>query len=213
MPMSAAGVLIGILGALLIGAISPGPSFVLVSRISLSMSRRHALAAAFGMGCGGAVFGALALLGLSALLSQVAWLYSVLKLSGGAYLIYLGIRIWRGALDPHVISNADAIETISPARSFSLAFLTQISNPKTAVVYGSVFAALLPPVPPIWMLLVLSPLILIVETSWYALVALLFSAGGPRSIYLGCKHWIDRTAGAIMGTLGVKLIFEITKSR
>jgi threonine/homoserine/homoserine lactone efflux protein len=165
------------------------------------------------MGCGGAIFGALALFGLNALLSEVAWLYSALKLCGGAYLVYLGIRIWRGAPDPLIISNADTLASISPTRSFSIAFLTQISNPKTAFVYGSVFAALLPPVPPVWMLLVLPPLILIVETSWYALVALIFSAGGPRSIYLGCKHWIDRMMGTIMGTLGIKLIFEATKSR
>ena len=55
------------------------------------------VAAALGMGLGGALFGTLALAGLSALLLQVEWLYMTLKLIGGAYLVYLGIRMWRSA--------------------------------------------------------------------------------------------------------------------
>lgn len=51
--MSASLALVGILGALLVGAISPGPSFVLVSRIAVKMSRKDGLAAALGMGIGG----------------------------------------------------------------------------------------------------------------------------------------------------------------
>ena len=50
--MQAAIILSGILGALLIGAISPGPSFVLVARTSIALSRRDGLAAALGMGLG-----------------------------------------------------------------------------------------------------------------------------------------------------------------
>jgi len=51
--MSTTAILFGILGALLIGAISPGPSFVLVSRIAITASRLDGFAAALGMGLGG----------------------------------------------------------------------------------------------------------------------------------------------------------------
>src|SRR5262249_46217098 len=131
--MSATTILFGILGALLIGAASPGPSFVLVSRIAISASRIDGLAAALGMGLGGAVFGALALVGLSALMMQVEWLYIALKLAGGVYLVHLGVRIWRGATAPVAIEAAVAIERRSLRRSFALGFITQISNPKTAI--------------------------------------------------------------------------------
>jgi threonine/homoserine/homoserine lactone efflux protein len=60
--------------AIPLGAISPGPSFVMVARIAVSRSRQQALAAAFGMGVGGSVFAAAALLGLQALLTAVPWL-------------------------------------------------------------------------------------------------------------------------------------------
>lgn len=208
----AATILLSILGALLLGAISPGPSFLLVSRISIAGSRRDGLAAAVGMGFGGAAFGALALLGLSALLSQVEWLYLGLKLLGGAYLIYLGARIWRGATAPLAMPTPEALKPASFLRSFSSAFATQVSNPKTAIVYASIFAALLPPTPPFWMVAVLPPLVFLVETLWYAVVALAFSASGPRSVYLNSKRWIDRAAGAVMGILGAKLITEAATS-
>lgn len=206
--MSTAVVLFGILGALLLGAVSPGPSFVLVSRIAVTASRRDGIAAALGMGLGGAVFGMLALAGLSALLLQVEGLYMVLKLAGGAYLLHLGLRIWRGAREPLPIDAAAPRLGPSPLRAFGFAFVTQISNPKTAVVYGGIFAALLPAAPPTWLLLVLPPMIFAVEASWYAIVALAFSADRPRAAYLRSKRWIDRLTGGVMGILGLRLLAE-----
>jgi len=69
-------VLIGISGALALGAMSPGPSFVLVSRTAITNSRLNGLAAALGMGLGGAVLATLTVAGLSALLLEVGWLIS-----------------------------------------------------------------------------------------------------------------------------------------
>lgn len=155
----------------------------------------------------------MALVGLSTLLLHVDWLYLVLKVAGGAYLIYLGIRIWRSAPQPILMAEAAAPTRRSLFRSLSLGLLTQLSNPKTAVVYGSIFAALLPPAPPSWLMIVLPPLIFVVEASWYALVALVFSARRPRSFYLGSKIWIDRVAGSVLGALGARLIVDGVQSR
>ncbi|MEM8878175.1 MAG: LysE family transporter [Pseudomonadota bacterium] len=199
--------LLAILTALLIGAVSPGPSFVVVSKVSVSGSRLDGLAAALGMGAGGALFGTVALLGLSALLLQVEWLYIGLKVLGGAYLIYLGYRIWRGAGEPIASDAASRYKQTSLLRSFGFALVTQISNPKTAIVYASIFAALLPPSPPTWLLVVLPPLIFLIEAGWYALVALAFSASRPRAGYLRSKLWVDRTAGVILGAIGGRLLF------
>ena len=87
-----------------------------------------------------------------------------------------------------------------------------MSNPKAAIVYGSVFAALLPPSLPGWIYIVLPPLIFVLETTWYAAVALLFSAETPRAAYLRSKHWFDRLAGAVMGLLGARLIAETVRA-
>ncbi|PSH64885.1 threonine transporter [Phyllobacterium brassicacearum] len=212
--MTAFAVLLSILAAISIGAISPGPSFVLVSRIAVASSRTHGLASALGMGVGGALFAALAVLGLTALLMQFEWLYLLLKLLGGAYLVYIAIRIWRGASEPLALSGS--IETasgISVSRAFLLGLITQLSNPKTSIVYASIFAALMPPSPPLWLLLALPPMLFCVEAGWYAVVAFAFSGSRARLIYGRLKLWIDRGAGAVMGALGLKLMVEAFKTR
>lgn len=200
--------LASILGELLVGAISPGPSFVLVARISIARSRQDGLAAALAMGVGGVIFGGLALLGLRTLLMQAGGLYLALKVVGGLYLLYLGVRLWRDAREPIAISPISDSAGSWPTRSFAVALATQLSNPKAAVIYGSIFAALLPAHPPLWMCLALPPLILLVEAGWYVVVALAFSSAGPRAAYLRWKHWIDRLAGSVMGALGVRLIVD-----
>jgi threonine/homoserine/homoserine lactone efflux protein len=201
-------ILAAILGALLIGAISPGPSFVLVARISIARSRRDGLAAALAMGVGGVILGGLALLGLRTLLMQAGWLYLGLKAAGGLYLLYLGIRLWRSASEAIAVEGAGERAAAQPRRSFAIALATQLSNPKAAVIYGSIFAALLPAQPPLWMCLALPPLILLVEAGWYVVVALAFSSTRPRAAYLRSKRWIDRLAGSVLGVLGIRLIVD-----
>ncbi|MGA0605770.1 LysE family translocator [Phenylobacterium sp. VNQ135] len=211
--MSAAASLFAILGALLIGAMSPGPSFVLVSRTAVTRSRAHGLAAAAGMGLGAAMFALLALAGLVTLLREAPTLHLALKIGGGLYLMYIAWRIWRGAAEP-LAGEADGLPAAGALRrSFCLAFITQVSNPKAAVVYGSVFAALLPTPAPAWLLAVLAPAVFILETGWYVLVALAFSAPGPRALYAGWKAWIDRAAAAVMGALGLRLVYEALSAK
>lgn len=206
--MATFSVLLGIIIAIGIGAMSPGPSFVLVSRISVGNSRLHGLAAAIGMGLGGAFFAVLALAGLVALLEQVEWLYLVLKCAGGLYLVYLGIAIWRGAREPIELASANGRGALSVARALVLGLVTQVSNPKTAVVYASIFAALMPQEPPLALVLSLPPLILLIEAGWYAVVAIAFSAPRSQQAYLNGKLWVDRLAGAVIGALGLRLIGE-----
>lgn len=203
--------LFGILGTIVIGAMSPGPSFVMVARTAVAGSRVLGLAAALGMGLGGASFAALALVGLIALLMQVGWLYAGLKLAGGLYLLYLAVMIWRGARQPLQMREAALPQAASLRRAFLLGLMTQLSNPKTAVVYAGIFAALMPAEPPLWLALTLPLGVFVLECGWYAVVAIAFSAEKPRAAYLGAKHWVDRLAGGAMGLLGLRMLYETTR--
>lgn len=201
--------ILGIAVALTLGAMSPGPSFILVARTSVAVSRRDGLAAAVGMGVGGVFFSAIALLGLLAILTAVPLLHLALKVLGGTYLAYLGYRIWRGARQPLVLESTSLQNHPTQAwRSFVLGLVTQVSNPKTAIVYASVFASLLPHDIPSVVPVVLPIMVFAIETTWYSVVALALSSPSPRARYLASKTWIDRTAGTIMSLLGLKLIFE-----
>lgn len=195
--------------ALLLGAMSPGPSFILVARTSVAVSRSDGLAAAVGMGIGGVFFSAIALLGLLAILTAVPFLHLALKVLGGTYLVYLGYRIWRSARQPLVFESTSLQNHSTQAwRSFVLGLVTQVSNTKTAVVYASVFASLLPHDIPPHAMVALPIMVFAVEAIWYSVVALALSSPLPRARYLASKAWIDRAVGAIMSLLGLKLIFE-----
>ncbi|WP_374655367.1 LysE family translocator [Dongia sp.] len=202
---------LAIMLAMLVGAISPGPSFLLVARISLSQSRGHGLAAALGMGAGGMVLATLAVIGLQALFMQVEWLYMGFKIGGGAYLVYLGYMLWRGAKRPLASDSDLAAGGRGLLRTFLLSLATQLSNPKTVIFYSSVFAALLPAHPSAAVIVALPFLLFLVEGGWYSAVALAFSAQRPRAAYLSAKSWIDRTAGALMTALGLRLILGAAK--
>lgn len=199
--------LLGIATALAIGAASPGPSFVVVARTAVSSSRVDAVCAALGMGVGGMFFAVASLLGLHGVLLTVPSLYWVLKIVGGLYLVYLGVRIWLGANKPlfdQVIEPKSARKSAS--RSYWLGLTTQLSNPKTAIVYSSVFAAFLPASPPLSFNLAVAATVFSIEVGWYVFVAVALSATGPRVAYLRYKAWIDRAAGGVMVALGLKLV-------
>jgi threonine/homoserine/homoserine lactone efflux protein len=201
---------LAVCGAIAIGAASPGPSFVMVMRTALARSRSDGVAAAFGMGIGGVIFCTLALLGMRAVFAEAPWLYLGFKAAGGAYLLYLAFRMWMGAKQPFV-AEASAASRPQIMKSFLLGLATQLSNPKTLVFYGSVFA-LLPAHLPAWSYLVLPPVIMGIETGWYLIVALVFSLGRPRAAYLRWKTWVDRFASGVMATLGLKLIFSSARA-
>ncbi|RQS67466.1 LysE family translocator [Burkholderia sp. Bp8963] len=209
--MTASAAVFGILVALWLGAMIPGPSFVLVARNSIGLSRRDGLATALGMGAGGIFFGGIALAGLYTLLQAVEWLYIGLKVAGGAYLIYMASKIWRGANHPIAVDDPLAARGGSARKSFWTGLTTQLSNPKTAIWYGSIFAALLPQHPPLWCYLVLPPLVFAVEFGWYTIVALCFSSRRPRELYLRAKKWVDRIAAGAITALGVRLILTAPK--
>jgi threonine/homoserine/homoserine lactone efflux protein len=197
---------IGIGSAIAIGAMSPGPSFVMVARTAVSASRAAGLSAALGMGTGGLFFATASLLGLQALLLAVPSFYWVLKFLGGLYLAYLGVRIWLGAKKalPEASAQSAAGET-SAMRSLLLGLSTQVSNPKAAIVYATVFAAFLPASASLGFKAAVAAMVFCVETSWYAVVALVLSSSRPRAAYLRYKAWIDRLAGGVMIALGLKL--------
>jgi threonine/homoserine/homoserine lactone efflux protein len=207
--------LFGIAGAIALGAASPGPSFVMVARTAVAATRADGLWAALGMGTGGLGFACLSLLGLHGVLLAVPTLYLALKALGGLYLAWLGIRIWRGASQPLAIATtapgarsttAPRATAPSPLRSFALGLSTQASNPKTAIWYASVFAAFLPPAPSLGFDVAIATAVFLIESGWYTLVALALSAERPRQVYLRFKPVVDRTAGAVVIALGLKLI-------
>jgi len=190
----------------ILATMSPGPGFALVARSAAEQSRRAGVASALGMTVGAVAWAAAAIFGLALLFAQLAWLYRAVQVAGGAYLVYLAVAIWRGAARPADPGNGAAAG--GPARAFLVGAAVQLSNPKVAVFFGSVFVALLPAHAPVWVWIATLAMVLVNETVWYTLVALAFSAPATRRAYGHAKLWLDRAVAGFLGALGAKLLLD-----
>ena len=195
-----------IAAALLLGAMSPGPTSIYVAKNSIAISRQHGLFTALGTGLGAAIFALLAVLGLQAFLLAVPSAYLALKICGGLYLLWMAFKIIKHAKEP-IDAGQDVTAQMSLRRAFTTGLITQLSNPKIAIVLASIFTALLPKEIPTYFYFVLPMLCFFIDAGWCSLVAVALSAEKPRRIYLKFKAGFDRAAGAVMTVLGLKLIF------
>jgi threonine/homoserine/homoserine lactone efflux protein len=114
----------------------------------MSASRTAAITTSLGMGSGAATFALLASAGLYLVLESVSIFYMALKIAGGIYLCYLAYTIWRNSDKLMEKKTAHSANNTPPHKNifrlFFIGFLTQLSNPKTAIVFASIFAAFLP---------------------------------------------------------------------
>lgn len=117
-------------------ALIPGPSIFYVAARTLAAGRSEGLASTLGMSLGGLVHILAGAFGVSALIMASAEAFTVMKLAGAIYLIWLGIKTFRTAK----IEAAQDVEVTGAARAFRQGIVVEITNPKTA----SYFLAFLP---------------------------------------------------------------------
>lgn len=183
---------------------SPGPAFLAVSRTAISTSRTAGVTAAAAMATGALIWAVATLFGLDVLLAHVPWLYDAMRLGGAAYLIYLGLGMlrsaWRG-------DKPTAATAVAPAgrRTFLRSLGVQLSNPKAAVFFGSIFVTLLPVAAPLWVKAGALAILGVNEFGFYALVAVVLSAPRAQRIYGNAKRGLDALFGGFLTALGVKL--------
>lgn len=120
----------------------PGPTVLLVVSYALGQGWRTALPMAVGVALGDFTAMTLSMLGLGALLATSATLFTILKWVGAAYLIYLGIKLWRagGALDAPPRTDA-----ASAAKMLGHAWLVTALNPKSITFFVAFLPAFLDP--------------------------------------------------------------------
>jgi threonine efflux protein len=186
---------------------SPGPNVLLVAHTSLARSRRAGLWAAAGVATGACAWAAAVVLGLGLLSSSTA-VQTALRVGGGLFLVALGVRTFRARS-----RRLDDVPSEPRARTGRAAWtqgvLTNLSNPKAALFYISVFGTTLPASASPALRAAAVTLILVNTFVWHALIAIALSTPGARSRYLRARPWVDRAAGAVMATLGLLLATDL----
>ncbi len=189
-------------GAIALGAMSPGPSFIVVAQAALSRGRRVGLLTALGMALAGSLYALVAVLGVAALLSATPLAFLIVKVIGAIYLGYIGYSMIR-----HAAASLGSPDGSDTKAGLWTGLIVQLSNPKTIVVYTAVFAALMPKDPDGWLLGALPLSIGLIEGGWYTLVAAVFARPWASRRYASAKKPIDRFAGALMILLALRLVW------
>ena len=180
----------------------PGPTILLVMSYALSQGRRVAMASAAGVALGDAVAMTASLAGLGALVLTSATLFTILKWVGAAYLIWMGIKLWRSAGSATL--GAIGADRPVPAREvFGHAALVTALNPKSIVFFIAFVPQFIRPDRP------LLPQFAILTTTFvglavlnaliYALLADRLRAGLRRPAIL---RGLTRAGGAALVTMG-----------
>lgn len=198
--------LMSIGGIFLLACCSPGPVFMLITATAASVTRRSGVFIGLGVAAATFTWASLTALGLGLLLSSVVWLHTAIKVMGGLYLIWLGLRaLIRSRPGGKSNQFASQIE-LSGWKALRTGYVVSITNPKALAFFGSIFALMLPPSAPAAVYFSAVLLVTILSAIWHCGLAVIFSLRPLTGFYRRSQRYIDVVIGAVLVGLGIRLI-------
>jgi RhtB (resistance to homoserine/threonine) family protein len=194
-----------------IALISPGPDFAVVTRNSLVYSRRTGMMTALGIALGQVVHVSYILYGIGSIVAQTVWLFTALKLMGGAYLIYIGFKGVKAVKEDHAQNNSEATKDMTLGSALGSGFLTNVLNPKCMLCVLSLFTVVIEAHTPAIILMIYAVIFFVSTISWFSIVAMFFSTPRMRDFFSRVKHWIERVTGGFLILIGVRLALVESK--
>ncbi len=182
--------------------ISPGANVLLISHLAASGPGARARQAAIGVAAGAAIWALSAVLGIQALFHTLPELRFAVQAAGGLFLLALAIRLWRGAAPSRSMSPPP----LSRTSAFRLGLFTNLTNPKSALFYGSVFAAAFGDRPTGALVTMAVVVVVANSLAFHTLLAFLFSRERVRAAYARIRRGADRVAALLLGGIGVGLL-------
>ncbi len=194
MALDAAG-LIPVILVLMGGAVSPGPSLAVVLRNTIIGGRGRGVACSIGHGIGMGIYAFLAVSGIALLKSAGVDWANALELAGAVFLIWMGISMLRSSEDGF---NDSDEHPESGRKGFIEGFMIAFLNPKIFVFLTAIFSQFVVAGASLEERLILAFIALIIDGSWYIIVATTLS-GTPLLDKLRHKgKVVDQVVGVIL---------------
>lgn len=198
--------LLAVAAITILAVISPGADFAMIVRNSYLYGRTTGLLAAAGVAAGVLVHVAYTMLGVGLLIASSTTLFTVIKLAGAAYLIYIGVKTFRSRADLMVDLDSKPSE-LTPWASFRAGFLTNVLNPKTTLFVVSTFTQVVNPDTGLARQASYGLFMSAAHLAWFAAVALFFSQPRLREAMLRAQKILNKAIGTALAGLGVSLAF------
>ncbi|MET0172259.1 MAG: LysE family translocator, partial [Agrobacterium vaccinii] len=176
----------------------PGPTILLVISYALGHGRKASSATVAGVALGDFTAMTASMLGLGALLATSAALFTVLKWVGAAYLIYLGIKLWRAPVGGEGAQEA-ATGKERPVKIFLHTYIVTALNPKSIIFFVAFLPQFLTPSLPFWpQVMIFEVTFLVLATCNAALYGLLASAARNSIRKPKVQRIVNRTGGSLL---------------
>ena len=193
--------------------ISPGPSVAYILSQVLKGSKKAGFSAMFGIWVGNAIHIAMAAAGLSAILATSAIAFNIIKWVGAVYLIWMGYNALKSKGGSYLNQSANdtvSRSTIDYGKVFRQSAIVATLNPKTALFFLTFLPQfIVVDAGPVWAQITLHGVLL---TATGAVSDIILITGGVKLVnYLDSNKsfslWVDRSIGAILVVLGIRLGF------
>lgn len=188
-------------GIMFLGAMVPGANTAIILRNTLQGSRREGFITALGLATALAIHVLLSIVGLAALISETPTLYHAIRWLGSAYLVYMGLTY----LLTKPLNSAAAPQQRISRNPFISGMMVSLFNPKILILFITIFSHVLQEVQGLGMKLLYALTPIIIEFSWLSIIILLLSQPSVQLKLNNAKLWLERTIGAGLVLLGLKL--------
>jgi len=188
-----------------LAVISPGADFAMIVRNSYLYGRTTGLLAAVGVAAGVLVHVTYTMLGVGLLIASSTALFTVIKLIGAAYLVYIGVRTFRTRGELEV--DLEHRSTLTRLAALRTGFLTNVLNPKTTLFVVSTFTQVVKVDTPAVEQAAYGLFMSFAHLAWFSVVALLFSQDRLRTAMLRGQKVLNKAIGSVLAGLGISLAF------
>ncbi|MFQ6394318.1 LysE family translocator [Nocardia sp. KC 131] len=191
--------------------LTPGPNMMYLVSRTVSQGRRAGLVSLSGVAVGFLAYLVAATVGITAIFAMVPGLYLAMKLAGAAYLAYLAWKTLRGGISVFETSDLPADST---RRLFTMGLVTNLLNPKIAIIYMALIPQFVTPEHGrIWLQsLVLGSVQIGIALTVNGLIVLgaatiaVFLSGRP--LWLRAQRWVT---GTMLGAIAILLVTDRTR--
>ncbi len=190
----------------LLGAISPGPDFIVLTQSSLQHGKKAGIWTALGISIGCLVHISYCILGIGVIVAESVLLFSILKYLGAAYLIYLGIKaLFSSSSTLATRSIAQNHTPLSAFSAFKKGLLVNLLNPKVTLFILSIFTQVIDPNTPRPIQALMGLEFGAICFAWFSILATLLTHPLLRQKLYAIQHIIEKILGGFLILLGLKV--------
>lgn len=189
-----------------LGAMSPGPDFVIVTQHSLQYGKRQGLYTALGIALGCLVHVTYCVIGIGVIVAKSVLAFNIIKYVGAGYLIYLGCKALLSRSNE--IGTTSPLATAEPLSSFDAAkrgFLVNILNPKATLFFLSVFSQVIDPQTPRVVQALFGIEFSLISIIWFGSLAWILTHHALKQKLIATQKYLDKILGGALVLLGLKV--------